>query len=83
MRWARAQGKTAGVDLKGKVPEGSRFRYVRLTDLKEYPNGSWPGADIDAVAGLNIKPVTSDWAQSEIDRAEELGLVPDMLLTRL
>lgn len=74
-----AEGRTAGVDLRGKVPEDTRFRYVRLTDLKKYPGGDWPGADIDAVAGLNIKPVTSDWAQSEIDKAEELGLIPDML----
>lgn len=74
-----AQGSTAGVDLNGKVPEGSRFRYVRLTDQKQYPSGSWPGADIDAVAGLNVKPASSNWAQSEMDRAEELDLVPAVL----
>lgn len=74
-----AKGKTAGVDLNGKVPEGSRFRYVRLTDLREYPNSDWPGADIDAVAGLNVKPITSDWAKDEVDKAEDYELIPDML----
>lgn len=75
-----AQGKTASLDLNGKVPQGSRFRYVRLTDLKKYPKGSWPGADIDAVAGLNIKSVTSPWSESEIDKAEKLDLIPDVLM---
>ena len=48
------QGKTAGVDLKGKVPEGERFRYVRLTDLEAHGSGTYPGADIDAISGLNF-----------------------------
>lgn len=74
-----ASGKTAGVDLNGKVPAGARFSYVRLTDLKKYPNSRWPGADIDAVSGLNVKPHTSGWAETEIDRAEELNLIPDVL----
>ncbi len=74
-----AAGKTAGVDLNGKVPEGSRFRYVRLTDLNSSASGGWPGADIDAVSGLNVKSVTQDWAIPEIDKAEELGLIPDIL----
>lgn len=75
-----AKGKTAGVDLNGKVPEGSRFRYVRLTDLKENPYGRWPGADIDAVSGLNIKALTSDWSKDEMDKAEEYDLIPDVLV---
>lgn len=74
-----AEGNTAGLDMNGKIPEGSAFRYVRLTDLKEYPSGTWPGADIDAIAGLNVKPVTSGWAETEIDKAFEYGLVPEML----
>ncbi len=74
-----AQGRTAGVDLAGKVPEGGRFRYVRLTDLKESIHTGWPGADLDAISGLNVKAITSDWASPEVDRAEELGLIPDIL----
>lgn len=74
-----AKGRTTGLDLNGKVPEGGRFRYVRLTDLKEYPNSRWPGADIDAVLALNSKPVTSTWAETEIDKAKEYGLIPDIL----
>ena len=50
-----ASGKIAGVDLAGKVPEGSTFRYVRLTDAYSDSSGSWPGADIDAVCGLSTK----------------------------
>ena len=76
---AQQRGNTAGLDMNGKIPEGSAFRYVRLTDLKEYPSGTWPGADIDAIAGLNVKPVTSGWAETEIDKAFEYGLVPEML----
>ena len=53
-----AKGKTAGVDLSGKVPEGSQFRYVRLTDLRSSPIGAWPGADIDAVCGLNVRALS-------------------------
>ena len=75
-----AKGRTAGVDLSGLVPEGSRFRYVRLTDAggNDY-NSRWPGPDIDAVSGLNTKAVSSRWAEDEVERAEELGLVPEVL----
>lgn len=52
-----AEGRTAGLDLNGKVPEGSSFQYVRLTDTGNNGIGDWPGADIDAVCGLNTKPV--------------------------
>lgn len=75
-----AAGATAGVDLNGKVPEGSRFRYVRLTDLRASTSGGWPGADIDAVSGLNIRAISSNWSEDEVDKAEELGLVPDVLV---
>ncbi len=74
-----AKGKTAGVDLNGKVPEGMRFRYVRLTDMKTTTGGTWPGADIDAVSGLNVKAATSDWSQNEIDRADEIEIIPEIL----
>ncbi len=74
------KGKTAGVDLAGKVPEGARFRYVRLTDTGTNGNSSrWPGADIDAVSGLNTKAVTSNWAEDEVDRADEYDLIPEVL----
>ncbi len=74
-----AEGKTAGVDMNGKIPEGGAYRYVRLTDLQEHISGKWPGADINAIAGLNVKPVTSDWAETEIDKAYEYDLVPEIL----
>ena len=48
-----AQGKTAGLDLRGKVPEHTAFRYVRITDQRTNPDMPTPGADIDAVCGLN------------------------------
>ena len=70
------KGSTAGLDIAGKVPEGSSFRYLRLTDMKEYPSGDYPGAEIDAVAGLNVKPVTSVWAEPEIEKAFEFHKTP-------
>ncbi len=73
------KGKTAGLDLNGKVPEGSSFRYVRLTDQKTSINSRWPGADIDAVSGLNVKVITSPWAEPEIEKADQMGLIPDCL----
>ena len=73
------KGSTAGIDIQGKVPEGASFRYLRLTDMKEYPSGDYPGAEIDAVAGLNVKPVTSVWAEPEIEKAFEYDLVPEIL----
>lgn len=50
-----ADGSLSGVDLNGKVPEGGRYHYVRITDLGKYGNSDYPGADIKAVAGLNVK----------------------------
>lgn len=50
-----ADGSLSGVDMNGKVPEGGRYHYVRITDLGKYGNSQHPGADIVAVAGLNVK----------------------------
>ena len=58
------KGYEAGLDLKGKVPEGSSFKYVRLTDTGNNPNGSWPGADIDAVCGLHTSTKASASAKA-------------------
>ena len=55
-----AEGRTAGMDISGKVPEGSGFRYVRLTDTGANPSGGWPGADIDTVCGLNTRPLPDE-----------------------
>lgn len=52
----RADGSLSGVDLAGKVPEGARYHYVRLTDQGNRYS-EWPGADITAVAGLNVKNI--------------------------
>ena len=54
-----ATGSTAGVDMSGKVPEGARIRYVRLTDLRAHADGYWPGADIDTVCGIKTMAVKS------------------------
>jgi len=48
-----ANGSLSGVDINGKVPAGGKYKYVRLTDLRTAPNGSYPGAEIDAVAALH------------------------------
>ena len=54
-----ATGRTAGVDFSGKVPDGARIRYVRLTDLRSAASGGWPGADIDTVCGIRTMAVSS------------------------
>lgn len=54
-----AKGRTDGLDFAGKVPENMGFQYVRVTDYGAFDGGDWPGADIDAVCGLNVRPVTS------------------------
>ena len=55
-----AEGRTAGLDIAGKVPDGSGFRYVRLTDTGANPDGSAPGADIDTVCGLNTRALPEE-----------------------
>jgi len=50
-----ADGSLSGVDLNGVTPKGARYHYVRITDLGKFGNSNHPGADIVAVAGLNVK----------------------------
>jgi OOP family OmpA-OmpF porin len=45
-------GGTSSVEIGDSVKAGEVFHYVRLTDLKSDCKGSWPGADIDAVAAI-------------------------------
>lgn len=45
-------GGRAEVDIKDFVKPNEVFYYVRLTDLKTSCAGSFPGADIDAIAAL-------------------------------
>ena len=45
-----ADGSVSGVDINGKVPKGTKYRYVRLTDLKSACESGYPGADVNAVA---------------------------------
>jgi len=53
-----AAGAISGVDMHGYVEESDSFRYVRLTDLRtSRASSSTPGADIDAVAGINVRPL--------------------------
>ncbi|MGL4598818.1 MAG: OmpA family protein [Bacteroidia bacterium] len=46
-----AGGRTS-VDIGSVTTPGETFAYVRLVDLKSDCHGSWPGADIDAVAAI-------------------------------
>jgi outer membrane protein OmpA-like peptidoglycan-associated protein len=48
----KINGAKAAVDIGDSVKQGDIFYYVRLTDLKTECSGSWPGADIDAVAAI-------------------------------
>ena len=79
-----ARGSTASVDIgaaDSQAPSDYKYKYVRLTDLREEPDGSYPGADIDAVAGLNTRKAAtgSNWANEELEQADMLGLIPDVL----
>lgn len=78
-----ADGSLSGVDLSGpksQAPADGKFKYVRITDLKG-GSSRWPGADIDAVAGLNVKKPASgsQWANEELERADRLNLIPEIL----
>ena len=70
-----AEGRTAGLDLAGKVPAGMTFNYVSLTDGDAKSDGSYPGADIDAVCALNSRPWTSSsgWSTGGAIGGEEFG----------
>ena len=71
-----ADGSVSGVDMNGKVPANGRYKYVRITDIRGV-DSSWPGADIDAVAFINVSPFNnSSWAEREIETAFDLGLIP-------
>ena len=45
-------GGVTSVDIGDSVEEGEIFHYVKLQDLQSDCKGSWPGADIDAVAAI-------------------------------
>ena len=68
-----AEGRTAGLDLAGKVPEGMTFYYVSLTDGDGKSTGSYPGADIDAVCALNARPETSETSSSGWTTGRSIG----------
>ena len=76
-----AEGSLCGIDMNGKVPADGKYKYVRVTDI-DGQSSSWPGADIDAVAGLNAKVpvIASETFMSEIEKADEWGLIPDCLV---
>lgn len=81
----RAKGSTASVDLgadDSEAPADLKYKYVRLTDLYEYPTGNYPGADVDAVACINSKPAASGsaWANDELAYADMLNLIPEVLV---
>lgn len=48
----RVSGGKASVDINAYVNPEDRFRFARLTDLKQGCGGDWPGADIDAIAAI-------------------------------
>lgn len=45
-------GGITAVDIGDSVKQGEIFHYVKLVDLKTDCKGSWPGADIDAIAAI-------------------------------
>ncbi len=54
-----AKGRATGLDRNGKVPEGGRFRYVRLTDLTEIDKSKEYGLIPDILEGaVMTAPIT-------------------------
>ncbi|MBL0329131.1 MAG: OmpA family protein [Bacteroidetes bacterium] len=49
-------GGVSLVDIGDSVKQFDVFHYVKLEDLKTDCKGSWPGADIDAVAAIGSGP---------------------------
>ncbi len=45
-------GGISSVDIGDSVKQGEVFHYAKLEDLKTDCKGSWPGADIDAIAAI-------------------------------
>lgn len=45
-------GGVTAVDMGDSVKKGEIFHYVKLVDLMTDCKGSWPGADIDAIAAI-------------------------------
>lgn len=45
-------GGVSSVDIGDSVKDGEVFHYAKLEDLKTDCKGSWPGADIDAIAAI-------------------------------
>jgi OmpA-OmpF porin, OOP family len=53
------EGSLSSIDISGHAKPGEFYSYIRLTDLKSECSGSWPGADIDAVAAIGSAQVLS------------------------
>lgn len=54
-QWINAgaiSGGVTAVDMGDSVKPGEVFHYVKLVDLMTDCKGSWPGADIDAIAAI-------------------------------
>ena len=48
-----------GIDISGHVPEGARFRYVRLTCIGAFHTGAYPGAELFGVAIVHREAETT------------------------
>lgn len=70
-------GTTSGgiesVEISGKVPRGSVFQFLKITDLGDKCLGTLPGADIDAVAAMIAipRPAPKSLAQNGQSAAPE------------
>ena len=65
-------GGTASVDLNGYIGSTDQISYVRLTDLSN-GGSTTPGADIDAVAGINTVTKTTSISTEEKDYTDDQG----------
>jgi OmpA-OmpF porin, OOP family len=53
------EGALSSIDITGHASPGEYYTFIRLTDLRSECTGSWPGADIDAVAAIGSARVLS------------------------
>lgn len=67
-----ADGSISGVDMKGKVPAGGKYRYVRLTDI-EGAESPWTGADVDAVAAIHPVKIGSGGIGDVVEYKDSRG----------
>jgi outer membrane protein OmpA-like peptidoglycan-associated protein len=48
----RTGGGLSKIDIANYVKKNDAYRFVKIIDIKDQKDGSWPGADIDAIGAI-------------------------------